>query len=69
MSVVRDDRRVLRLPEVLALTGLSRSAIYSRMSQGEFPRSVRLGLRAVGWRAADVYEWISELPERDEQRW
>lgn len=69
MTGVTDERRVLRLPEVLALTGLSRSTIYSRMSQGEFPTSVRLGLRAVGWRAADVYEWISELPERDERRW
>lgn len=63
MTAAPDDRRVLRLPEVIAVTGLSRSAIYARMSQGRFPNSVRLGIRAVGWRAADVFRWIDELPE------
>ena len=55
MTVATDDRRILRLPEVIAATGLSRSAIYARMSQGDFPSSVRLGLRAVGWRASESF--------------
>ncbi len=52
--------RFLRLPEVMARTGLSRSTIYVRLDQGRFPRPVSLGGRAVGWIEAEVDEWIRE---------
>ncbi len=52
--------RFLRLPEVLARTGLSRSTIYVRLDQGRFPRPVSLGARAVGWIEAEVDEWMGE---------
>ena len=52
--------RVLRLPEVMARTGLSRSTIYVRLEQGLFPRPVSLGGRAVGWIESEVDEWIRE---------
>ncbi|MXX36323.1 MAG: AlpA family transcriptional regulator [Gemmatimonadetes bacterium] len=56
----RGQARFLRLPEVLARTGLSRSTIYVRLEQGRFPRPVSLGSRAVGWIEAEVDEWIRE---------
>lgn len=40
---------VLRLHQVKHRTNLSRSTIYAQMASGEFPRSVSLGARAVGW--------------------
>ncbi|MDR3411824.1 MAG: AlpA family phage regulatory protein, partial [Formivibrio sp.] len=43
------SRRILRLPNVLDRTGLSRSTVYQRVSEGRFPRPVSLGDRAVGW--------------------
>ena len=49
---------VLRLPEVKQQTGLSRSAIYQRISDDKFPKSINLGSRAVGWLASDVQAWI-----------
>ena len=52
--------RILRLPEVLARTGLSRSTIYLRIEQGRFPRPVPLGGRAVGWIESEIDEWIRE---------
>ncbi len=52
--------RFLRLPEVMARTGLSRSTIYVRLEQGCFPRPVSLGSRAVGWVEAEVDEWMRE---------
>lgn len=52
--------RFLRLPEVLARTGLSRSTIYVRLDEGRFPRPVSLGGRAVGWIESEVDEWIRE---------
>lgn len=54
----RAPARFLRLPEVVARTGLSRSTIYVRLDQGRFPRPVSLGGRAVGWIESEVDEWI-----------
>ena len=51
---------IWRLPEVMARTGLSRSTIYQKMSLDEFPQSINLGLRSVGWIAEEVEEWIQE---------
>ncbi|MDH3378272.1 MAG: AlpA family transcriptional regulator [Gammaproteobacteria bacterium] len=52
---------VLRLPSVTARTGLSRSTIYLRISQGMFPKPVALGSRrAVGWIESEIEEWINE---------
>ena len=51
---------ILRLPEVMARTGLSRSTIYVRLEQGRFPRPVSLGSSAVGWVEAEVDEWMRE---------
>jgi prophage regulatory protein len=49
---------ILRLPAVKANTGLSRSTIYLRMTEGTFPQSVGLGGRAVGWLEAEIQEWL-----------
>jgi prophage regulatory protein len=52
---------VLRLPDVVSQTGLSRSAIYARISEGLFPKQICLGsskTRAVGWLESDIQNWI-----------
>jgi len=51
---------ILRLPAVKARTGLSRSTIYLRISEGNFPRPVQLGLRAVGWLESEIDEWLDQ---------
>lgn len=55
---------ILRLPAVKASTGLSRSTIYLRISQGTFPRPVSLGARAVGWIEAEVQQWLTVQIEK-----
>jgi prophage regulatory protein len=45
---------ILRLPAIKTNAGLSRSTIYLRIAQGEFPKPVSLGGRAVGWPASEV---------------
>jgi prophage regulatory protein len=52
---------IIRLPEVIRFTGLSRTNIYRRIAAGTFPAPVALGPRAVGWRESDVIEWIESL--------
>lgn len=51
---------ILRLPDVKSRTGLSRSTIYLRISEGQFPRPISLGSRAVGWVEAEIDEWLDE---------
>jgi len=54
---------ILRLPVVKARTGLSRSTIYLRISEGAFPKPVSLGPRAVGWVESEIAEWIASRIE------
>ena len=54
--------RILRRPEVERLTGLRKSTIYHLMSEGLFPRPIRLGRRAVGWRKSELTEWKISCP-------
>lgn len=51
---------ILRLPDVKARTGLSRSTIYLRISEGKFPKPISLGSRAVGWLSDEVTAWIDQ---------
>lgn len=50
---------ILRLPSVKSRTGLSRSTLYLRISQGQFPKPVNLGGRAVGWLESEIETWLS----------
>ncbi len=50
--------RVLRLGAVIQVTGLARSTIYKLISTGDFPASVPLTGRSVGWIESEVSAWI-----------
>lgn len=50
--------RLIRLKEVMSLTGLGRSSIYKFMTKGHFPQSIVLGERAVAWEISEVEEWV-----------
>ena len=50
--------RFLRVPDVLARIGVSRSTLYQWLSEGRFPPSIPLGPRSVAWLERDVTEWI-----------
>jgi prophage regulatory protein len=52
--------QILRLPQVKSQTGLSRSAIYQRVSEERFPKQISLGGRAVGWLESDIQNWIKQ---------
>lgn len=54
--------RLLRRPEVEAITGLSRARIYALMATDGFPAPVKLGLNSVAWKLHDIEEWIDSLP-------
>ncbi|WP_133012441.1 AlpA family phage regulatory protein [Marinomonas flavescens] len=53
--------RLMRLKEVMRQTALSRSTIYNRMSEGRFPKTVKIGERAVAWLECEIEDWIEEI--------
>lgn len=50
--------KFLRLKDVKEKTGLSKSAIYRKIKEGEFPASVPIGSRTVAWLESDINEWL-----------
>ena len=60
--------RLLRRPEVEAMTAMSCAAIYAKMDEGRFPRPVRIGTGPrgpVAWRLSDIQKWIESRPIAD----
>lgn len=55
--------KILRLPEVIDMTGLSRSTIYVLIGKEKFPTSISLSARSVGWIEQEVEEWIQKRVE------
>jgi len=49
---------LIRIKEVMSMTGLSRSSIYTYKSKGEFPFPIQLSSRSVAWVRVDVEQWI-----------
>jgi len=56
--MVNISKKLLRLPEVKATTGLSKSSIYARIAEGTFPKRIQLGQRFVVWVEADIQTWL-----------
>ncbi len=56
--------RLLKLPEVKRITGLSRSSIYIRISMGTFPTPIRFAVNSVAWKSDEIQEWIVMMVEK-----
>ena len=59
-SLCPKKSRLIRMPDVISLTGLSRSSIYFKMKKKEFPPKIQIGERSIAWLEADIYEWIND---------
>lgn len=55
------ELRILRLPDVIRKTGMSKTAIYTRLRKNEFPEPLKLGPRAVGFVEAEVNGFLADL--------
>ncbi len=61
MATTTTDR-LLRLSEVLARCGLSRSSLDRMMRDGSFPEPLKVGVRAVRWRESEIEAWLGSRP-------
>lgn len=55
------NNALLRLPQVLALIPVSRSAWWAGCKSGRYPKPVKLGPRTTAWRAADIAALLEKL--------
>ncbi|RKP56618.1 helix-turn-helix transcriptional regulator [Pararobbsia silviterrae] len=58
-----EQNRIVRLSDVIRLTGRSRASIYRDVAEGRMPRQIPIGPRAVGWRFRDIAAHLVKLGE------
>lgn len=57
---------LIKIKEVMNITSLARPTIYKYIKNGNFPRPVSLGGRAVAWVREEIEEWIEQrIAERN----
>ncbi|MXW18356.1 MAG: AlpA family transcriptional regulator [Gemmatimonadetes bacterium] len=56
--------RVLRAREVVSEIGVSKATLYRWVRSGGFPKPIKLGPGAVGWRREELDEWVDSRPRR-----
>jgi prophage regulatory protein len=67
ISVVESGRRthctrpvrMLRLAQVLDITGFGKTKIYALQAEGKFPMRVKIGSRAIAWIEEEVQAWLA----------
>lgn len=55
---------MLRQPEVLRRTGLSRTSIWRKVREGDFPAPRQLGANSIGWPESEISEWLDNRPRQ-----
>ena len=57
---------ILRAKDVVELVGVSKNTIHNWINQGIFPKPIKLGPRAVGWRSEQIEDWLHERAKLEE---
>lgn len=61
MSTTLPQTGFLRLPQVLAIVPVSKSAWWKGCRSGRYPKPVKLGPRTTAWRAEDIAALIASF--------
>ena len=51
---------LIRLREVMKITGFSRSQIYKLINIGEFPKQIQISPGSVAWLESELETWMKE---------
>jgi predicted DNA-binding transcriptional regulator AlpA len=54
------DTGFVRLPQILVLIPISRSAWWAGVREGKFPKGIKLGSKTTVWRAEDIRALIDQ---------
>jgi prophage regulatory protein len=52
--------KLIKLPEVIEITTLSRASVYRLIAENRFPEQVKLSTRACAWVEQDVLDWVND---------
>ena len=52
--------KILRMPDIVSLTGLSRTTIYRKIKEGTFPTQLHISDHCCGWRASTIERWMED---------
>ncbi|MGI6245028.1 MAG: helix-turn-helix transcriptional regulator [Pseudochelatococcus sp.] len=56
---MRQPERIIRMKTVQARTGLSRSTIYRKMTEGTFPPQLKISANGAGWHESEINRWVA----------
>ena len=51
---------LIRLPDVMKITGFGRSQIYKLINIGEFPKQIQISPGSVAWLESELETWMKE---------
>lgn len=54
--------QILRTPDVVKMTGLSRVTLWRLERKGQFPARLQLSKNSIGWRKDEIENWIESRP-------
>ena len=57
----KPDNALMRLPQILELIPISRSAWWAGCKSGKYPKPVKLGPRRTAWRAEDIAALLEQI--------
>lgn len=61
---VQQSDRLLRINQVIDLTGIGKTMIYRLIKEGRFPQQFKPGGYASRWSEAEINAWIESMRDR-----
>lgn len=62
-----ENESFLRLPQVLNIIPISKSAWWQGCKEGRYPKPIKLGPRTTAWRASDIVALMRQLSQQNVQ--
>jgi len=59
--------KILKIKDVISITSLSRASVYrlAADSRSNFPKPVKISVRASGWKLSSITQWLNGLEAGD----
>ena len=57
------EMKIIRVRGVLAMTGIGRTTLWKLCKSGDFPAPLQLSEKCIGWRVAEIQQWIESRPK------
>ncbi|MEH6552427.1 MAG: AlpA family transcriptional regulator [Pseudomonadales bacterium] len=55
-----ENTSLLRLSEVVKITGLAKATIYAKVANNTFPAPIKLSERASAWIDQEIEQWVQD---------